>query len=461
VKTLALALRNLLRNRRRSLTTILAMIVGAQAILLFGGYSRNITYGLQTDFVRRGGHLQIQRQGYFLYGAGNPVAYGIADYERVMDAVKNDPVLAPMLTVVTPTQQLGGIAGNFAAGVSRTVFASGTVVDDQNRMLRWNDYGFPVPSKPVALTGTSLDSAVIGAGVARVLQLCGPLEVKNCQTPPTAAASGKDLPSDIAALASEERASAAKSAQTRIELLAASAHGAPNVATLNVVKAVNLGVKEIDDAYIGLHLAQAQRLVYGAAAPRVTAIVLQLKHTLQIPAAKARLRDVLARVSPNEPLEALDFETLNPFYGQALGFFRTIFGFIAVLMGAIVLFTVVNTMSMAVFERTVEIGTLRAMGLRRRGVRWLFVSEGLLLGIFGAILGVIIATAIAAIINKSGLTWTPPGRQDAVPLIIRVWGEIRLVIGTVIGLTAIAAISAWWPARRAARMNIVEALRHV
>ena len=461
MKTFALALRNLLRNRRRSLTTILAMIVGAQAILLFGGYSRNITYGLQTDFVRRGGHLQIQRQGYFLYGAGNPVAYGIADYERVMDAVKSDPVLAPMLTVVTPVQQLGGIAGNFAAGVSRTVFASGTVVDDQNRMLQWNDYGFPVPSKPVALTGTSIDSAVIGAGVARVLQLCGPLDVKNCQTPSTSPNSGKDLPNDIAALASEERTPVAGASQTRIELLAASAQGAPNVAALNVVKAVNLGVKEIDDAYVGLHLAQAQRLVYGGGAPRVTAIVLQLKHTLQIPDAKARLREVLARVSPNQPLEALDFETLNPFYGQALGFFRTIFGFIAVLMGAIVLFTVVNTMSMAVFERTVEIGTLRAMGLRRRGVRWLFVSEGLLLGIIGAVLGVIIATVIAAIINKSGLTWTPPGRQDAVPLIIRVWGEIRLVIGTVVGLTAIAALSAWWPARRAARMNIVEALRHV
>jgi putative ABC transport system permease protein len=461
VKTLALAARNLLRNRRRSLTTILAMIVGAQAILLFGGYSRNITYGLQTDFVRRGGHLQIQRQGYFLYGAGNPVAYGIAGYERVMEAVRRDPVLAPMLTVVTPIQQLGGIAGNFAAGVSRTVFASGTVVNDQNRMLQWNDYGFPVPSKPVALTGTSLDSAVIGAGVARVLQLCGPLDVKDCTTPPTNTAAGKDLPGDIAALAAQEPPTASAGQPTRIELLAASAHGAPNVAALNVVKAIHLGVKELDDAYVGLHLAQAQRLVYGGAEPRVTAIVLQLKHTGQIPAARARLQQLLAKLSPDEPLEVLDFETLNPFYGQALGFFRTIFGFIAVLMGAIVLFTVVNTMSMAVFERTVEIGTLRAMGLRRGGVRWLFVCEGLLLGVIGAVLGVLIATAIAAFINHSGLTWTPPGRQDAVPLVIRVWGEVNLVIWSVIGLTAIAAISAWWPARRAARMNIVEALRHV
>ena len=48
MKTFSLALRNLLRNRRRSLTTLFAMGIGAVTILIFGGYSRDITYGLQT-----------------------------------------------------------------------------------------------------------------------------------------------------------------------------------------------------------------------------------------------------------------------------------------------------------------------------------------------------------------------------------------------------------------------------
>jgi len=117
MRTLSLALRNLLRNRRRSLTTLFAMVIGAVTILIFGGYSRDVTYGLQTGYVLRGGHLQIQRKDYFLYGSGNPAAYGIADYQRVIGVVARDPVLAPMLAVVTPTLSLGGIAGNFAAGV--------------------------------------------------------------------------------------------------------------------------------------------------------------------------------------------------------------------------------------------------------------------------------------------------------------------------------------------------------
>ncbi|MBL8460143.1 MAG: ABC transporter permease, partial [Zoogloea sp.] len=53
MNTLSLALRNLLRNRRRSLTTLLAMTVGLVAVLLFGGYRSNIIYGTQTGFVQQ------------------------------------------------------------------------------------------------------------------------------------------------------------------------------------------------------------------------------------------------------------------------------------------------------------------------------------------------------------------------------------------------------------------------
>ena len=87
------------------------ILICAAFILVFGGYARNIVLSLQTGYVLRGGHLQIQRKDYFLYGTGNPAAYGIADYQHVIDVVSHDPVLAPMLTVVTPTISLGGIAG--------------------------------------------------------------------------------------------------------------------------------------------------------------------------------------------------------------------------------------------------------------------------------------------------------------------------------------------------------------
>jgi putative ABC transport system permease protein len=77
------------------------------------------------------------------------------------------------------------------------------------------------------------------------------------------------------------------------------------------------------------------------------------------------------------------------------------------------------------------------------------------------VLGVLVSVALAAVINHSGLSWLPPGRVEPVPLTVRVWGETRLIVGTAIGLVLVAALSAWWPASRASKMNIVDALRHV
>jgi putative ABC transport system permease protein len=481
--TPALAVRNLARNGRRSATTLAAVAVGTVAILLFGGYIRNIRYGLEMGFVRSSGHLQIQHKDYFLYGTGDPAAYGIADYEHVMDVVRKDPVLAPMLTVVTPTLQVGGIAGNFDAGVSRTVLASGTDIDGQNALHAWNDYGIGGAPAPLPLTGTAPDAAVVGAGVARVLRLCGVPGAGSCGPDQGRLQAARDLsgaarlvgdpasdrtsdpasgalPPDLARLSAAETAARPAHRDSRIELLAATARGAPNVASLSVATVETQGVKELDDVYVAMHLEQAQRLVYGGDPPQVTAIVLQLHHTAQIPLARARLEQLLATTLKGDALEVQDFRTLNPYYGQTLAFFAAIFSFISILIGVIVLFTVGNTMSTAVLERTAEIGTLRAIGVRRAGVRRMFVCEGMLLGLMGALLGIAAALVLAFLINHGGLTWTPPGRVDHVPLRVRVWGEPAPMVAVVVALTLVTVLSSWLPSRRGARINIVAALRH-
>jgi putative ABC transport system permease protein len=420
---------------------------------------------MQSDFVRRTGHLQIQHKDYFLFGSGNPAAYGIKGYEDIIAAIKSDPVLAPMLVVVTPTLQFGGIAGNFAASVSRTVLVDGIVVDDQERLREWNDYEQRILSRQLSLSGTPPDTAIIGTGVARVLQLCAVLGVADCESEgPRHQAQGAALPDDIAALATTGPTHTGQEpgrGQPRIEILATNARGAPNVAAVNVLSAEFQGIKELDDVYVGLHLSQAQKLVFGAAQPQVTAIAVQLRHTAQIPAARERIGELLSTSQKDEPVGIVDYETLNPYYGQTLGMFAAIFGFISVLIGAIVLFTVTNTMSMVVVERTSEIGTLRAIGLRRSGIRTMFVTEGIVLGCLAAVIGIGTALGMAWIINQLGLTWIPPGRIDEIPLAVRVAGENGMMLATAFSLVVVAAISAILPAARASRMNIVDALRHV
>ena len=74
------------------------------------------------------------------------------------------------------------------------------------------------------------------------------------------------------------------------------------------------------------------------------------------------------------------------------------------------LFTVSNTMNTAVVERTVEIGTLRAIGLRRAGIRRLFVTEGALLGLCGAVLGVVVALVLSGVGQSDGADLVATGQ---------------------------------------------------
>jgi putative ABC transport system permease protein len=101
------------------------------------------------------------------------------------------------------------------------------------------------------------------------------------------------------------------------------------------------------------------------------------------------------------------------------------------------------------------------MGVRRRGIRRQFLLEGSMLGVLGATLGVVLAFIVASVVNGSGLVWTPPSNVQPVPLRLYLSGAWTLIAGIWVGLIVVATIAAFIPANRAARMPIVDALRHV
>jgi putative ABC transport system permease protein len=465
---LKIALRNILRNRRRSLMTGSAVAAGALAMLLFGGFASYIFAGLETNNVQRLGHLTVFRAGYFLFGAGNPAAYGIDNYREVMERLGHDPVLRPMINVITPTQSLVGIAGNFSGDndASKTFIGTGLIPSDRDRMRQWDEFGVDIPYRPdPRLSDGDETRGLIGLGLARILALCAPLALANCPPVPAATRSPNQASStvnqDIAQLARQDLGGGSSDSHRmpQIELLAATAGGAPNVVSLTVGGSEPQGVKELDDNFIAMHLALAQQLVYGRGEHKATGIVLQLHRSEDLPAARARLVSLIKEGRLD--LDVRDFGELVPFYGQVVRLFASIFLFIALVMGVIVLFAVVNTMTMNVMERTNEIGTVRAMGVRRRGIRSQFILEGALIGAIGATIGAILAFIIAALVNHAGLTWVPPANANPVPLRLDVVGRPGLVLGAWIGLTVVATIAAYIPANRAARLSVVDALRHV
>ncbi len=463
--TFKIAFRNLIRNRRRSGLTILAIALGGAAIVLFGEYAGYIRAGLETSAVRSVGHFTLFSEGYSDYGAGNPAAFAIQDYPSIVRAVQSNPELKQDVRVITPIISLTGIAGNFDVDASKTFLGTGFVPSDRDLMRTWDGYGVR-RSRPGATSGLRDDDesrGVVGVGLARVLGLCEPLHLPQCPPKPERGASPEiagAIPSDLELLAERERPTVGSgTGLPRLDLLAATSGGAPNVVSLSVDRAEPQGARELDDSYVAMHFKLAQRLLFGVDSRSAGGIILQLHRTEAMPRVRAALLALFQKQGLR--LELRDFAELQPFYKQTTGLFSAIFAFISAIMVLIVLFTVVNTVGMSVMERTTEIGTTRALGVRRGGVRRLFLAEGLLLGAIGATLGVGGAQLAAILFNHGGFTWTPPGQSSPVPLAVMTSGVAGLLAKTWLASVVVATLAAVVPASRAARLKIVDALRHV
>ena len=469
----SLALRNVLRNRRRTVLTLAALGVAATAMVMLGGYVSATIKGLQTSTVRQTGHLQIMVRGYLDFGRGNPSGYAIRDVDELVTALKSDAVLKPLAQVVTPVLHVQGVAGQFASGLSSNFVGSAWVPQDRSNMLAWDGQNMRFPPAANYLRQDQPESGVIGVGLAQLLGLCDALEVKQCARPPApAAATGPRLADDLALLSQQVRtdtaAPTASGDEVPIELLSSSQGGAPNVIRMNVTRAELQGARELDRMYVGLPLPLAQRLVFGTDPAGASALVVQLHRTADMPLARQRIETLLASRTTSsaegrtpQDLEVREFQEVAASYNQVVAMFNSVFGFVSLLMVVVTLFSVANTVNMAVSERTAEIGTLQAMGLKQRHVRALFIVEGGFLGAAGAALGVVIALLVSEYgINPAGWRWTPPGNSVGVPVGIDVAGSGPLCLGVVATLTLLACLSSWWPANRASKMEIVEALRH-
>jgi putative ABC transport system permease protein len=123
-----------------------------------------------------------------------------------------------------------------------------------------------------------------------------------------------------------------------------------------------------------------------------------------------------------------------------------------------VVLTVANSVNMAVFERTGEFGTMRALGRRSRDVFRLVLLENILLGLLGAAVGVAVGVGLALALSAIGIPMPPPPNANAgyIAQIRLVGDEIALAAVTAVLATSLACL---WPAWRASRVPVVQALR--
>ncbi len=469
------AARNLLRNRRRSIATALTIAIGVTALLLFGGFRADLIKLMLTGYARTMGHVIVQHQDFFEYGDGNPAQYSIEDAMAVRNALLAQPDLASRIHVATPLLMFPAVAGHAARETSKTVLINGQEAEDQSRMRTWNYWGVRLPVNPHPLAGKPANSALLGTGVARILQVCTALpDPQQCGArAPAPAAANTPVNTDLLNLAEDESTSsqsaqASKASQgsaqrvpadRAIEVLAATTRGAPNVKTFNAIGTENQGIKEINDTYVIVGYQAARDLLFGRGSTQASAITVQLNNPDDLPSMVEKIRAMLAAKFPGAPLAVRTINEVAPIIDQTISMFNTIFGFIATLIIAVVMFTVSNTVSASILERTTEIGTIRALGLRRSTVMKLFLLEATMLALMGTLLGIAGSVSMELVINALQLTWFPPGGSENLSLTVSVFREFGMVVIALMMAVVFSTLAAVPAANKAARLKIVDALR--
>lgn len=402
-----LALRNVLRNRRRTLATIAAVAAGLAAVNLFAGYIANVYAGLQLQAVsgERLGHLTVMKKGLMREGKIHPRRYMFDDTEaaRVAEIVRD----SGGVRLVSPRVSINGIASN---GRVSTIFIGEGVVAEDAEVLR----------------GTLQE----GAG-------------------------GRLVPGrrDGVAVSSELAALLGYAKGDTITLLTSTLDGQANAMDAEIVDVFNTGNANTNDKYLVTPLTFTQYLLD---TKRVERFVVLLDDERATEPKRAELLASLQAAGFD--VEIRTWRELSSFYTQVRNLFDMIFGFIASIVFVIAAMSIANTIAMTVVERTREVGTLRALGLRTAGVVRLFAYEALWLAAIGVAVGGAATVVLALAVNGADISYVPPNASYPVALLVDLdWPRAAVVAAVVV---ALAVASAALPSLKAARRDIVDALAH-
>lgn len=399
---LLLARRNVLRQRGRAATTLAAIAFGVAGLILSQGFVEDVFVQLAEAIVHsQSGHVQVARDGFFQYGSHQPERYLVDDPGGDEKKIKTIPEVRQVMARLS----FSGLLGNGRADLS--------IIGEGMEPAKEEQLGsFIKITKGRRLKDDDQFGALIGQGVASTLKL---------------------KPGD------------------RATLVMSTSDGAMNSLDLEIVGVFQSFSKEYDNRAIKIPLPAAQQLLNTKGA---NTLVVELNRTSDT----ANVTRIIKERTIWRDQSVMAWQELNDFYPKTVDMYRMQFGGLQAIILLMVILSVVNAVNTTVFERSSEFGTARALGNTAGNVFSVIMTENVLLGMLGSVLGVGIGLALAHLLTALGIDMPPPPNSD-LGFKAHIAVTTRAVLQAfAVGVCA-AVIGALIPALRVSRMNISAALR--
>jgi len=417
--TISMACRNLLRNRRRTISTLLAIAVGLVGLTFLDGYMTYSMNGLRENVIHDGtGHIQAALSpAYFDEGDGDPMPFMLPDAKELERELRSLPEVKDVVPTLSFVAVLSAKGKTSTVQVSALPTAQAKADVESRRIAAGRDLE---PGEPGRI--------LVGRGLARKLGLA---------------------PGDS------------------VSLFAVSKGGGINTLSYEVKGTTSTIIAAIDNVSVAMDLRDASELLGADTVPRLTVF---LKSTADTSRVLARLRSASAdgaaapagsdaRMRAAAGLTFRSWEELSAYYRQASGSFDMVFAVTRLIVLIVALFSISGTLSLAILERLREIGTLRTFGTRRGQVTAMFLAEGLALGIAGIAVGAALGLGGIGIFNAAGGMTMPaqPGMSSAFKILFT--PRLATLLVSALWIFGASAVGALIPAAVSSRRVIAELLR--
>ena len=404
-----ISFRNLMRSGRRTLLTASLITIGVMFVLIYSalaGSFKAYMVGQVTDSML--GHIQIHKKGYIASVDNLPLDknLNLKQIEKITELLDENPYIENY----TFRLKLGAMFSNYISSTSLRL----TGIDPENEALT-------LPLFASRVQGSQ--SGILQEGMILVPELI---------------AKGMKVAKD-----------------DTIVLVATNQKGSVNGLNFKVAGTVDpISGPGGRDGYI--HINDVKKLLRLNQA-EVSEVVIRLKDVGNLEKAMKSLKPLQEMKNQKEKpvFEIHTWKKLSPFY-NIVKMLDLMDISIKIILISIVLISVLNVMVMSVYERIKEIGTIAAMGTSPATITKLFLTEGLMLGIVGTLLGSLISYIIVVVINIVGISFSFGRQNDLVLNPVLHLNEMLIVSAIVILISLIASIS---PAIKAANLDPVDALR--